>query len=428
MIPFREGRVAAQAGRSPGRAELPAVLHRFRDLAARLLDVHRGDRLGGAGQPGQRDRARPGVHRHRHPPGPAAAAGRRGRRPARPAPGDDRRGHAPLRRPDGARGGAGHGAAAAVAVRPAGLARGHGHRILQPGPDRADGRDRAGRSARQRELAVRPGRLGDQDRRPGAGRGAGRPGRPGRGGGGGRGNLRRERAGLSLLRLPSARPENPGTQTAARSTLRADLAEGWTDFRTRTWLWAQSVQFAFINLLTWAPWMLLGPVEGHAYLGGAAVWGAIMAVQGAGAIAGGLACLGRRPQRPMMVAVIATFGYALPDIPMALHATAPWVALGAFGSTTMQQQIPPDRLARVSSLTLFSSYGIGVVGYAVDGPLAAAIGPATVFGVGAVYGLLSSAVVLALPAIRAVRWRGEATAACEPRPAGRRTPPAARPR
>jgi hypothetical protein len=154
----------------------------------------------------------------------------------------------------------------------------------------------------------------------------------------------------------------------------------------------------------------------------------------------GLACLGRRPQRPMVVAVIATFGYALPDIPMALHATAPWVALGAFAcgvgsatssafsSTTMQQQIPPDRLARVSSLTLFPSYGIGVVGYAVDGPLAAAIGPATVFGVGAVYGLVSGAVVLALPAIRAVRWRGEVTAACEPRPAGRRTPPAARPR
>ena len=245
---------------------------------------------------------------------------------------------------------------------------------------------------------------------------------------------------LSLLRLPGAKPKNPGTQTAARSTLRADLAEGWADFRTRTWLWARTAQFAFINLLTWAPWMLLGPVEGHAYLGGAAVWGAIMAVQGAGAIVGGLACLDRRPQRPMMVAVIATFGYALPDIPMALHATASWVALGAFAcgvgsatssafsSTTMQQQIPPDRLARVSSLTLFPSYGIGVVGYAIDGPLAAAIGPATVFGVGAVYGLVSSAVVLALPAIRAVRWRGEVTAACEPRPAGRRTPPAARPR
>ena len=147
------------------------------------------------------------------------------------------------------------------------------------------------------------------------------------------------------------------------------------------------MQFAFFNLITWAPWMLLGPVMGRAYLGGAAVWGAIMAVQGAGAITAGLLCLGRRPRRPMVVATIGTFCYALPDIPMALHAAAPWVAVAAFGcgagsaifatfeSTTMQQQIPPERLARVSSLSLFPAYGIGVIGYAVDGPLAAASGP-----------------------------------------------------
>jgi MFS family permease len=236
---------------------------------------------------------------------------------------------------------------------------------------------------------------------------------------------------LSLLQLPGTgggTAGTPGREPAARSTLRADLAEGWADFRTRTWLWTQTVQFAFLNLITWAPWMLLGPVEGHAYLGGAAVWGAIMAVQGVGAIVAGLACLGRRPRRPMVVAVVATFGYALPDIPMALHAAAPWVALGAFAcgagsaisnafsGTTMQQQIPPDRLARVSSLTLFPAYGIGVIGYAVDGPLAAVLGPALVFGVGAVYGLLSSAVVLALPSVRAVRWldKGPVTKAPEP--------------
>src|SRR5580698_9551409 len=240
---------------------------------------------------------------------------------------------------------------------------------------------------------------------------------------------------LSLLQLPSpgrgtAGPPGPagrpGTEPPARSTLRADVAEGWADFRTRTWLWADTVQFAFLNLITWAPWMLLGPVEGHAYLGGAAVWGAIVAVQ---------ACLGRHPRRPMVVAVIATFGYALPDIPMALHAAAPWVALGAFAcgagsatssafsSTTLQQQIPPERLARVSSLTLFPAYGIGVIGYAVDGPLAAAVGPATVFGVGAVYGLLSSAIVLALPAVRAVRWRDKA-----PEPKPEPEPAEARPR
>jgi hypothetical protein len=217
---------------------------------------------------------------------------------------------------------------------------------------------------------------------------------------------------LSLLRIP-------GTAQGGGVGLRADMAEGWAEFRSRTWLWAVCVQFAFFNLITWAPWMLLGPVMGRAYLGGAAVWGAIMAVQGAGAIVAGLCSLGRRPRRPMVVATVGTFCYALPDIPMALHATAPWVAAAAFGcgagsavfsifsSTATQQQVLPGLLARVNSLTLFPAYGIGVIGYAVDGPLAALLGTGVVFGIGAVYGLASSAVVLALPDVRAVRWRDQ---------------------
>jgi MFS family permease len=224
---------------------------------------------------------------------------------------------------------------------------------------------------------------------------------------------------LSLLRLPPGASE-PGARVPragrpARRALLSDMAEGWAEFRSRTWLWATTVQFAFFNLITWAPWMLLGPVMGRAYLGGAAVWGAIMAVQGAGAIVAGLLSLGRRPQRPLVIATLATFCYALPDIPMALHAAAPWVAVAAFAcgagsavsstfsSTTTQQQVPAEKLARVNSLTMFPSYGIGVIGYAIDGPLSAAVGPALVFGVGAVYGLLSSAVMLTVPSVRAVR-------------------------
>jgi MFS family permease len=223
---------------------------------------------------------------------------------------------------------------------------------------------------------------------------------------------------LSVLQIPGTAPGRAGAPgPAVRRTLRGDMAEGWADFRSRTWLWVVSVQFAFFNLITWAPWMLLGPVMGHEYLGGAAVWGAIMAVQGAGAIAAGLGSLGRRPRRPMVIATVGTFCYALPDIPMALHAAAPWVAAAAFfcgagsavfstfSSTATQQQVPPELLARVNSLTLFPAYGIGVIGYAIDGPLASLLGAGAVFGIGAVYGLLSSAVVLAVPDVRAVRWR-----------------------
>lgn len=218
---------------------------------------------------------------------------------------------------------------------------------------------------------------------------------------------------LALLRQPARRAAAPD----ARRSLLRDMADGWADFRSRTWLWVVTVQWAFFNLITWAPWMILGPVAGRAYLGGPAVWGTIMAMQGAGAIVGGLLSLGKRPRRPMVIATVAMFGYTLPDIPMALHATAPWVAAAAFccgaGSalsftffgTAMQQQVPPDMLARVSSLTMFSSYGIGVIGYVIDGPLAGAVGAPAVFTVGAVYGLLSSAIVLTLPSVRAVRWR-----------------------
>jgi len=229
---------------------------------------------------------------------------------------------------------------------------------------------------------------------------------------------------LALLRLPRRAATRDGETDPGGPGLRRmlwrDMAEGWAEFRSRTWLWAVTVQFAFFNLITWAPWMLLGPVVAHAYLGGAAVWGVIMAAQGAGAIAAGLLALGRKPRRPMVVATVGTFCYALPDLPMALHAPAGWVAAaafccgagsatsGTFYSTALQQQVPPELIARVSSLTLFPAYGIGVIGYAVDGPLAAVFGPVVVFGVGAAYGLLSSTAMLTLRPIRDLRWRDRA--------------------
>ena len=103
---------------------------------------------------------------------------------------------------------------------------------------------------------------------------------------------------------------------------------------------------------------------------------------------------------------------------------------GTYFDTAMQQQVPPEMLARVSSLTLFPAYGVGVIGYAIDGPLAAAFGTTAVFAVGAVYGLASSAAVLSLRSVRAVRWRGEdepAVSVSSPPPGARRRRPASPP-
>jgi hypothetical protein len=53
-----------------------------------------------------------------------------------------------------------------------------------------------------------------------------------------------------------------------------------------------------------------------------------------------------------------------------------------FFGTALQQQVPPGRLARINSLTMFPAYGVGVIGYAIDGPLASVVGAPLVFGVG----------------------------------------------
>jgi MFS family permease len=55
---------------------------------------------------------------------------------------------------------------------------------------------------------------------------------------------------LGLLRIP-VRAAGPSRE--ARGTLRRDVAAGWSEFRSRTWLWVVAVQFAFFNLITWAP-------------------------------------------------------------------------------------------------------------------------------------------------------------------------------
>ncbi len=66
----------------------------------------------------------------------------------------------------------------------------------------------------------------------------------------------------------------------------------------RAWLVVTTLQSTLFNLLTWGPFLLLGPVLCRDYLGGAGAWGAVMACYGAGSVLGALLALGRRPCHP----------------------------------------------------------------------------------------------------------------------------------
>jgi MFS family permease len=214
---------------------------------------------------------------------------------------------------------------------------------------------------------------------------------------------------LAGLKLPTWK-HDVGT------SLVTELIEGWDTFRSRTWLWTITIQFALFNLVAWGPFLLLGPVLSKQDLSGARSWGSILAAYALGSVIGGLIVLGRRPSRPLLVATIGTFGYPIPLLLLALRASTAAIAGGAliagagsatfniFFSATIQRHIPADAQARVSAFDAVGAYSAGPIAFAAAGPVAELVGAHTVLAFGAAWALLSSLIVITLPAIRTTPW------------------------
>jgi MFS family permease len=217
--------------------------------------------------------------------------------------------------------------------------------------------------------------------------------------------------GVSLFSL--ALLSVPAVSSGIRSPWR-DLIDGWHQFRAQTWLCVVTVQFALFNLLTWAPFLLLGPLLAREYLSGARAWGMITAAMALGSVLAGLALVGRRPRRPLVAGVIGSYGYAAPCLMLSLHLPLYAVAAGGCAAgagsaifstyfmTVQQQRVPAEALARVSALGLTGAYALGSAGFVVVGPVAAIVGSGRLLGFAAAYAALSSTVVLSLRAIRSI--------------------------
>jgi hypothetical protein len=214
---------------------------------------------------------------------------------------------------------------------------------------------------------------------------------------------------LAMLRFPSVDRSRP------RSLL-SDLGAGWAEFSAHSWLLASTIQFALFNLLTWGPYLVLGPVLARDYLGGASAWGTILACYGGGAVLGGLLALGRRPRHPLAVANLATLGFPLPPLALALHlpvlAVAGGALLAGLGSalgsaleaTVTQQRIPAQALSRVSAFNMVGAFAFGPVAFAAAGPVTAMVGARAVLGFGAAWAAFGTIVVFTVPSVRHVTW------------------------
>ncbi|MBM2616740.1 MFS transporter [Actinoplanes sp. LDG1-06] len=208
---------------------------------------------------------------------------------------------------------------------------------------------------------------------------------------------------LPLRRLLPAAPPAP----PSRPNLFADLRTGWSEFRSRTWLWVVVAAFAVINA-SWAGGLyVLGPVVADDTIGRRA-WGLVLAAQTGGMILGALLAMRLRLRRLLLFGVVSTFGMAIPLLILgayphfwlmvagALVAGVMFEQFGIAWETTMQEHIPPDKLARVYSYDMVGSFVALPVGEMLVGPIAGVAGvEVTLIGAGllitlAVAGMLIS--------------------------------------
>ena len=206
-----------------------------------------------------------------------------------------------------------------------------------------------------------------------------------------------------------------GSVRAHDTGLVRDLRDGWSEFRSHTWLWVIVAQFAVVLMAWYGAFQILGPVVAKAHLGGPAAWGAITAADSVGLIAGGIVSLRFTPRRPMLFVVAIGAAIAVAPLALAMLWPLPLVCLASFGlgitieimmvqwTVALARNIPPGKLARVSSYDLLGSVMATPVGALVAGPLAAAIGvSATQYGAAALI-IVASALALIPRDIRAMR-------------------------
>jgi hypothetical protein len=201
----------------------------------------------------------------------------------------------------------------------------------------------------------------------------------------------------------------------SRHSVIQDLREGWREFASRQWLWVVVLQFSVLVMAVQAAHGVLGPVVAKESLGGAPAWSAVLAGEAVGMIAGVAVALRLRPRRPILVATVLTGPAALPYLLLGLGAPLWTVVAGAFvqgicfdvfgvlWQTTMQREIPPAALSRVSSYDALGSLMFGPIGLLWAGPAAVLIGPRpALVGCAVIVGITTLAALLA-PGVRNLR-------------------------
>lgn len=192
--------------------------------------------------------------------------------------------------------------------------------------------------------------------------------------------------GLSALLLRSiGRVDRPPRSTDREPFLR-ELAAGFSEVRSRRWLWFVILNATMFLLVYEAPMQVVGPITMDRLYDGSRSWGYVLSAMAAGSMLGALLAATRRLRRPMLVSLFLFFATIF--VPLLLLVEAPIAAIAAgnlvvgfgFGlfdtiwNSSLQHRVPADKLARVSAWDWMGSMAGMPIGFAIAGLLVEYVG------------------------------------------------------
>jgi MFS family permease len=206
----------------------------------------------------------------------------------------------------------------------------------------------------------------------------------------------------------------PPAPVADRRSFVTELADGWREVISRSWVVACILTFSLSNVSLGA-FQVLGPLVASRELGGAAAWGVVLTGGAVGGLIGGAVSLRWKPARPLvpgfllMILAQVQLVLLIPPFPTPILALGALITIAAivisntFWDTMLQQRIPPQALSRVSSYDWMGSLIFQPIAFASIGPLSEVIGIERTLVVAAAIGVAVNAGVLLVPSVRRLR-------------------------
>ncbi|MEI2713583.1 MAG: MFS transporter [Nocardioides sp.] len=207
------------------------------------------------------------------------------------------------------------------------------------------------------------------------------------------------------VRIPAREPSE-----ATPDTWR-ELREGWTYFRSTTWLWVVVLGFGALNLIHNGAWFVLGPVVAQETIGRQG-WGYVLSAEAAGLFLMGLILLRVRLERPLRYGML---GISFMGVPMVILGVEPHLGallVGAFigglgievfalgWNLAMHENVPEEMQSRAWSYDALGSFIAMPIGQMAYGPLGHLFGYRDVLLVSGVAYVLLCGLVLCSRSVR----------------------------